>query len=248
MSHIEKRILQFISKKNVPHLLFHGPNTTLKRDAVQCFIDNIYQHPQHIKQYVFRINCIEVKGIKHIKESIKLFSMQIINTKAGIPFKTIILEHGEYLTYDSQYALRRTIEQFSHNTRFIINCENKDLLLTPILSRFVDIYVSDTQHILHVSPTTLKYSPIIPVNKKMQQHFQDDCFDLSRLHEYAKELYHKNVFAMELMDRFKDHPNFHTFQVMAPKIFSSLRNEVLSIFYVLYIFRNNQHYEIFDLY
>ena len=47
--------------------------------------------------------------------------MQIIaKEQNNIYFKTIILKYCEYLTYDSQYSLRRTIEMFSNNTRFII--------------------------------------------------------------------------------------------------------------------------------
>ena len=68
--------------------------------------------------------------------------MQIINKNSNNNFKIIILKFCEYLTYDSQYSLRRTIEQFSHNTKFVLLCENKNKLLLPICSRFVDIYVN----------------------------------------------------------------------------------------------------------
>ena len=51
--------------------------------------------------------------------------MQIIKKDENLMFKTIILEYAENLTYDSQYCLRRTIEQYSNHTRFIILCEVK---------------------------------------------------------------------------------------------------------------------------
>jgi DNA polymerase III delta prime subunit len=44
---------------------------------------------------------------------------------------------------DSQSALRRCIELFSHNTRFFIIVEDKYKLLKPILSRFCEIYIPE---------------------------------------------------------------------------------------------------------
>jgi hypothetical protein len=57
--------------------------------------------------------------------------------------------NAHHLTADAQSALRRCIEQFSYNTRFFIVVENKNKLLTPILSRFCDIYVPE-----YVDPIT----------------------------------------------------------------------------------------------
>ena len=53
---------------------------------------------------------------------------------------------------DAQSALRRCIEQFSHNTRFFIIVENIETLLKPILSRFCNIYIPSPKEIknLHI--------------------------------------------------------------------------------------------------
>jgi hypothetical protein len=51
--------------------------------------------------------------------------------------------NAHHLTADAQSALRRCIELFSYNTRFFIVVENKNKLLTPILSRFCEIYVPE---------------------------------------------------------------------------------------------------------
>lgn len=65
------------------------------------------------------------------------------NKETGIFFKTIILLNADFLTIDAQSALRRCIELFSYNTRFIIIVENKNKLLYPILSRFCEIHVPE---------------------------------------------------------------------------------------------------------
>ena len=64
-----------------------------------------------------------------------------INIHKGKLFKSIILSNADKLTIDGQSALRRSIELFSHNTRFFIVVEDKYKLLMPILSRFCEIYL-----------------------------------------------------------------------------------------------------------
>lgn len=241
------KIDNFINKENIPNLLLYGNNHELKSNVYNHFLNKIYKNNENIKKYVLYINCVSIKGIKTIKENIKLFSMQIINKKSNIYFKTIILEHGEYLTYDSQYSLRRTIEQFSHNTRFILLCENKNYLLNPILSRFVHIYIPSKLNTKQYKSDNLKYSKINQYMKKYQQLIDKNA----ELYEYcilAQDIYNNNIFAYELVDKFKNHPNYHVLKMVIKEYFTNFRNEILCIFYVLNIFRNNQKYEIYDLY
>ena len=71
------------------------------------------------------------------------------------------------------------------------------------------------------------------------------------LYEYfnlAKEIYNNNIFAYELLDKFKNYSNYHVLKMVIKEYFSNFRNEIMCIFYVLNIFRNNQKYEIYDLY
>ena len=55
--------------------------------------------------------CLQM-GSKSSKNISNYFSMQIFNKTKDVNFKTIVLEHADNLTYDSQYSLRRTIEQY----------------------------------------------------------------------------------------------------------------------------------------
>lgn len=241
------KIDNFINKQNIPNLLLYGNNRSLKKQIYNYFINKIYKNKEFIKKYVLYINCVSIKGIKMIKENIKLFSMQIINKKSDIYFKTIILEHGEYLTYDSQYSLRRTIEQFSHNTRFIMLCENKNFLLNPILSRFVHIYIPQKACNKNYIVENTKYSKINKFMDTYESMIKNNN-DLIDYYNLAEEIYKNNIFAYEILDKFKKHHNFHVFKMVVQEYFLNFRNEILCIFYVLNIFRNNQKYEIYDLY
>ena len=60
---------------------------------------------------------------------------------SNVSFKMIVLLNADKLTIDAQSALRRSIELFCKNTRFIIIIHEKSKLLKPLVSRFCEIFV-----------------------------------------------------------------------------------------------------------
>lgn len=142
--HIRKKLDGFLASQRIPHLLFHGSTGTGKRTLIYDFINKIYQNEkQKLKTNVMFVNCAHGKGIKFIRDELKFFAKTNVQGTQGIQFKSIVLFNADSLTIDAQSALRRCIELFSYNTRFFIVVENKHKLLTPILSRFCEIYVPE---------------------------------------------------------------------------------------------------------
>ena len=254
MNNLYKKIDKFIQCKNVPNILLHGPFNHGKEDICEYILNNLYHTPNLRSSYVLNINCISVKGIKTIKENIKLFSMQIISNKSGVPFKTILLKHAEYLTYDSQYSLRRTIEQYSNSTRFILLCETKKNLLAPILSRFVPLYVNDetkTKHDcynIHTNNPNQILKDFMNEYKLILEEPVDDSEILNNLYKLSEEIYKNNILSFEILHKFKKHENYNNVFLMFEKYRINVRNEIFCIFFLLCVFRNNQKIEIFDLY
>ena len=139
---IKEKLASFIEQNKIPHILFHGPSGSGKRTLVYEFISDIYKNDkQLIKNYTMIEDCAHGKGIKFIREELKFFAKTNVNIKGVGHFKTIVLTNADKLTIDAQSALRRCIELFSHNTRFLIIVENKYNLLKPILSRLCEIYI-----------------------------------------------------------------------------------------------------------
>lgn len=147
LSHHESiytKLNKFHSSGKIPHIILHGYHGTGKKTILNWFINKIYaDNKSIIKKNVMYVNCAHGKGIRFIREDLKLFAKTNIQYNSGTNFKTIILLNADFLTIDAQSALRRCIEIFSHNTRFFIVVENKDKLLKPILSRFCEIYVAE---------------------------------------------------------------------------------------------------------
>jgi hypothetical protein len=135
----------FLKTKNIPNIIFHGESGSGKRTVLNNFLYEIYNGDKlKIKSNVMTVNCSHGKGIKFIREELKFFAKTNIHSNFDVMFKSIVLLNADSLTIDAQSALRRCIELFSHNTRFFIIVENKHKLLNPILSRFCEIYVSET--------------------------------------------------------------------------------------------------------
>ena len=69
-----------------------------------------------------------------------------------------------------------------------------------------------------------------------------DLFDL------AKEMNDENIISRQLLQKFEKHDNYFSVKMMYPKVSTNLKNETMTLFYILNIFRNNSNIEIFDLY
>lgn len=239
----KNKINKFIENNNIPNLLIYGPYLNGKEELCNYFINKL----QISNNYILNINCLTTNGIKLIKEHIKLFSMQIINKNSNNNFKIIILKFCEYLTYDSQYSLRRTIEQFSHNTKFVLLCENKNKLLLPICSRFVDIYVNVINFSSYYCIDNFKYNIFNTLMIKYNylcNNKIDNLFDLFLL---SKEFYN-HFFAYELLYKFKNNINFYNIKLIFYNLSQNIRSELLIIFYLLNIFRNNSKILLYNLY
>ena len=154
---IRNKLDSFYKSKKIPHIIFHGASGTGKRTVVFEFLHKIYNYDKsNMKSNIMFVNCAHGKGIKFIREDLKLFAKTNIQFNRGILFKSIVLLNADFLTIDAQSALRRCIEQFSLNTRFFIIVENKNKLLNPILSRFCEIYFPETVQ-LHQYQLNQKY-------------------------------------------------------------------------------------------
>jgi hypothetical protein len=159
------------------------------------------------------VNCAHGKGIKFIREDLKLFAKTNVHSNNGILFKSIVLLNPDFLTIDAQSALRRCIELFSHTTRFFIIIENKNKLLNPILSRFCTIYVPE--YIVdgkivnlheHVLQTKYPFQDIIDAQKVYIYEKLNVCFKQSEylqpnhLNDLVCHFYEQGFSCLDIVD------------------------------------------------
>jgi replication factor C small subunit len=128
---IVKRVKAFVETKNMPHLLFSGPpgvgKTTLSLVIVKQLFKDMW------RENFLELNASDERGIDVVRQKVKDFA----RTKSigNVPFKIIYLDESDALTKEAQQALRRTMENYTQTTRFILSCNYASKIIDPIQSR-----------------------------------------------------------------------------------------------------------------
>jgi len=257
-ANIRNKLDSFHTSKKIPHIIFHGACGTGKRTIVFEFLHKIYNYDKaNMKSNIMFVNCAHGKGIKFIREELKLFAKTNIQFNRGVIFKSIVLLNADFLTIDAQSALRRCIEQFSLNTRFFIIVENKNKLLNPILSRFCEIYFPEFMEgdkivNLHQHQLDSKYD-FENVNKTRYQNLCKimenvvESYNNSEIILKVNELYSAGYSAIDLnawiqqLDTI-DAGKKSTIELCFEKVKPEYRCEKLLMLYIL-----NQLYELMNV-
>ena len=127
---IVERLQSYIAQDDVPHLLFSGPAGIGKTTAATAIAREIYGEDNWRGNFL-ELNASDQRGIDVVRDRIKGFA----RSSFGGDFRIVFLDEADSLTDDAQAALRRTMEQFSDNTRFILSCNYSSKIIDPIQSR-----------------------------------------------------------------------------------------------------------------
>jgi len=123
-----------IKTKNIPHLIFYGGSGSGKTSTILALAKELFG--KNIANRVIELNASDERGINVIREKIKLYAKQSVKLNDDIPpWKIIILDEADTMTADSQFALRRIIEEYSKITRFCFICNYHNKIIDPIISR-----------------------------------------------------------------------------------------------------------------
>ena len=124
-----------ISKKNIPHLLFFGPSGCGKTSTILALARELFGE-EYWEDRVIELNASDERGIKVVRDKIKTYAKNSVRKCSKLPpWKIIILDEGDTMTADSQFALRKIMEDYSKITRFCIICNYHNKIIDPIISR-----------------------------------------------------------------------------------------------------------------
>jgi hypothetical protein len=137
--HIVKPLRKFVERGIIPNMVFAGPPGTGKTTTAHILVRMLFP-PEYIKERVMELNASEDRGIRVVRTRIKKFVWQYVPEVPGVTrMNLVILDEADALTLDSQYALRRIIEdapgRSETTTRFILICNYMNKIIEPLLSR-----------------------------------------------------------------------------------------------------------------
>ncbi len=145
---------------SIPHLLFHGPYGSGKKTLVKIFMEMLFgksvKQIKNVKYIVsgsvnneteeefkqsFHHIFIEPKGNNHdrylIHDVIKVYVSKarynLVESKHH--FKLVVINNIDIMSESVQFSLRRTIEKYSDQCRFILISNSISKVINPITSR-----------------------------------------------------------------------------------------------------------------
>lgn len=178
-------LLECMSKDEaIPHIIFYGPDGSGKKTTIRLFLEMLFDKYVHktrdtpykvigssgktvqeqIKQSNYHI-VIDPKGnnfdryLIHdvVKEYAKRGSINVFKTNRQ--FKIVLINNIDNMSHNPQASLRRTMERYNKNVRFILWCKSLSKVIKPLQSRCMCIRVpspTDTEIFEYIFKISIK--------------------------------------------------------------------------------------------
>jgi len=130
------RANRWVTKKEMPNLLLSGVVGTGKTSGAVALARDMLG--ENFTGNFLELNSSDDRKIETVRTKIKDFAS--IKGIGNVPFKVLLLDEADGMTKDAQKALRRIMEKFSSNVRFILTCNDDYKIIDAIKSRCEQIF------------------------------------------------------------------------------------------------------------
>mgnify|MGYP003109350939 CR=1 FL=1 len=118
-------------ENNMPNVLIYGNAGNGKTTAGIVLAKEILG--EGFRDNFLEINASDDRGLETIRTKIKAAARS--GTYGNVSFKIVLLDEMDGMTTDAQNALKRVMERYASNIRFIITCNDKNKIIFPLQSR-----------------------------------------------------------------------------------------------------------------
>ena len=122
---LKETFQQFVNNKEIPNLILSGGPGTGKTTVARAMLEEVGS------DYII-INGSLNGNIDTLRNDVQNFASSI-SLFGGR--KYVILDEADYLTHHTQPALRNFMEEYSRNCGFILTCNFKNKIISPLHSR-----------------------------------------------------------------------------------------------------------------
>jgi replication factor C small subunit len=121
----------WVENKDMPNLLLHG-NSGIGKTACALALSNTILGADAETNF-FEVNASDDRRLETVRTRIKEIAQS--GAMGNVPFRIILLDEMGGMTTDAQNALRRIMERYSGNVRFIITCNDRNRIIYALQSR-----------------------------------------------------------------------------------------------------------------
>ena len=122
---------QWVLEKNMPNVLAYGVAGTGKTGAGIALAKSMLG--DSFKDNFFEVNASDDRRLENVRTTIKQVAQS--GTIGEAPFRIMLLDEMDGMTNDAQNALKRIMERYASNIRFIITCNDRSRIIFPLQSR-----------------------------------------------------------------------------------------------------------------
>ena len=114
--------------EDMPHLLFYGFHGTGKTTIANILVKELLGDEVEINYK--QMNASDDRGIDMVRQ--KIIPFMRYAPWGNAPFKILLLDEADAITFDSQNALKTPLEKYKHNCRVIMICNDVSKIIPPI--------------------------------------------------------------------------------------------------------------------
>ena len=121
----------WLDEGEMPNLLFYGNAGLGKTGAAVALSKSILG--DKFSDNFYEVNASDDRKLETVRTTIKQIAQS--STIGDVPFRICLLDEMEGMTTDAQNALKRIMERYAGNIRFIITCNDRNKIIFPLQSR-----------------------------------------------------------------------------------------------------------------